>query len=108
MQILTSNMIGKICNENKIQLAKTEKDKEAKREELTCIEYGDKGSTEEGDETELRVWAGDRESTFTSPSGNTRTKTQKCVTLYILLYYQQMDLICSLLGSVVLLRPMVL
>lgn len=74
-------------------------------EELTCIEYGDKGSTEEGDETELRVWAGDRESTLTSPSGNTRTKTQKCVTLYILLYYQQMDPICSLLGSVVILRP---
>lgn len=31
-------------------------------------EYGDRASTEEGEGTELRVWAGDRESTLTSPS----------------------------------------
>lgn len=57
MQILVTSMVtGKICIENDIQLAKTEKGEErGDREELTCKEYGDRGSTEEGDGMELRV-----------------------------------------------------
>lgn len=55
--------------------------KSGEREGLTCKEYGDRGSTEEGDGTELRVWAGERECTLTSPSGSTRTSNLKWATI---------------------------
>lgn len=32
------------------------------------MEYGEWGSTDAGEDTELSVWLGDRESTVTSPS----------------------------------------
>lgn len=45
--------------------------------QLTCKEYGDNASMESGEAAELRVWAGETESTLTSPSGCTRTKMKK-------------------------------
>lgn len=61
---------------------------------LTWKKYGDGTSTEPGEGTELSVWAGDRESTLTSPSGYTRTKASEEFVMHVGLSAQT-DMICS-------------